>query len=419
MSERPARIPRCLSVLLLLLTGFVATSAIAGTLKIILPGHRLAPEQLAVVVNDSDPLSVRIGEYYREARQIPHDNLIHLRFPADRDSLNAETFVPLREVLFAATPERVQAYALAWARPYRVGCMSMTSAVSLGYDRSWCSEKRCDATRNSPYYGYTGSTPWRDLGIRPSINLAARNFQQAKALIDRGLASDGSLPGGTAYLLSTHDRHRNVRARDYSLVARLMSGWIDTSILRADTLKDRDDVLFYFTGLPRVEGLESLNFRPGAIADHLTSAGGILNGSRQMSAIEWLEAGATGSYGTVVEPCNHLGKFPEPRLLMESYGRGASLIESYWRSVQQPGEGIFIGEPLAAPFAGANLTRTPTGLRLTTRNLWPGSYRISHSINPIGPFEVFSRISIKPHQREFDLPDRGDGYYRVEPLESP
>jgi hypothetical protein len=35
---------------------------------------------------------------------------------------------------------------------------------------------------------------------------------------------------------------------------------------------------------------------------------------------------------------------------MQNYLRGQTLIEAYWRSVQQPGQGIFIGEPLARPF---------------------------------------------------------------------
>ncbi len=405
--------------LLLGLWSFSPPLAAGESRVLLMPDYRLDPAQLAVVVNDSDPLSVRIGEYYRETRQLPEKNLIHLNFPPDRGRMSADAFTPLRKQILNQTPQRVQAYALTWTHPFRVDCMSITSAVSFGFDPGWCSEQRCATTRHSPYYGYTGTTPWKDFKVRPSMVIAADTFEQAKALIDRGVAADGTRPPGTAYLLSTHDKQRNVRAKDYALVRRLMSGWIDTQILRADTLTDRDDVLFYFTGLTRVEGLESLGFRPGAIADHLTSAGGVLNGTQQMSALRWLEAGATGSYGTVVEPCNHLGKFPEPRLLMESYGRGATLIESYWRSVQQPGEGIFIGEPLAAPFDGANLTSTPTGLRLTTRNLWPGRYRISHSVNPIGPFQELNRFEVLPHQTGFDLPDGGEGYYRVEPLDSP
>jgi hypothetical protein len=36
---------------------------------------------------------------------------------------------------------------------------------------------------------------------------------------------------------------------------------------------------------------------------------------------------------------------------MDYYLRGNSLIEAYWKSVAEPGQGIFVGEPLAKPFA--------------------------------------------------------------------
>ncbi len=36
---------------------------------------------------------------------------------------------------------------------------------------------------------------------------------------------------------------------------------------------------------------------------------------------------------------------------MRYYIRGNSLIEAYWKSVAWPGQGIFVGEPLAKPFA--------------------------------------------------------------------
>ncbi len=70
-----------------------------------------------------------------------------------------------------------------------------------------------------------------------------------------------------------------------------------------------------------------------------------------MSALRWLEAGATGSYGAVVEPCNFPQKFPHPTVLMQHYLNGDTLIEAYWKSVAWPGQGIFIGEPLAKPFS--------------------------------------------------------------------
>jgi len=122
--------------------------------------------------------------------------------------------------------------------------------------------------------------------------------------------------------------------------------------MKQDAVKYANDVLFYFTGVANVAGLETLRFVPGAIADHLTSSGGDLTdrGSGQTSALRWLEAGATGSYGTVVEPCAFTQKFPSPVVAIGRYLQGETLIEAYWKSVLMPGQGIFIGEPLAAPF---------------------------------------------------------------------
>ena len=69
-----------------------------------------------------------------------------------------------------------------------------------------------------------------------------------------------------------------------------------------------------------------------------------------MSVLDWLESGATASYGTVSEPCNHLQKFPHPQVLLLNYVQGATALEAYWRSVAWPTLGVFVGEPLAAPF---------------------------------------------------------------------
>ena len=121
--------------------------------------------------------------------------------------------------------------------------------------------------------------------------------------------------------------------------------------MKQDVVKYATDVLFYFTGVAKVEGLGTLRFVPGAVADHLTSYGGELTADTgQTSALRWLEAGATGSYGTVVEPCNLPQKFPSPPIVIGRYLHGETLIEAYWKSVMMPGQGIFIGEPLATPF---------------------------------------------------------------------
>ena len=125
--------------------------------------------------------------------------------------------------------------------------------------------------------------------------------------------------------------------------------------LEKNSIESKQDVMFYFTGLPHVKKILTNRFLPGAVADHLTSGGGILTGSYQMSILEWIKAGATASYGAVIEPCNYPEKFPDPTVLMDYYLKGNSLIEAYWKSVEEPGQGVFVGEPLAAPLPHQNI----------------------------------------------------------------
>jgi uncharacterized protein (TIGR03790 family) len=111
------------------------------------------------------------------------------------------------------------------------------------------------------------------------------------------------------------------------------------------------DVMFYFTGLTRVAGIDSNHYLPEAVADHLTSFAGVLpTDNGQIPATDWLQAGLTGSYGSVEEPCNYTEKFPNVSRLVQGYLGGATLIEAYWQSVKWQGQGLFIGDPLAKPW---------------------------------------------------------------------
>lgn len=305
--------------------------------------------QLAVVVNSQDSLSVRIGEYFVGRRRIPLRNVLRVRFPPGRSVMTRAEFGRIEAQVDAQVRPGVQAFALTWAAPYRVGCMSMTSAFAFGFDEAYCANG-CKPTRSSPYFDSRVAHPFTQLGLRPTMAIAATSFARAKALIDRGVASDRLRPAGTAYLLSTRDRRRDVRGASYSLVERALAGRMRVRELAQNELRNARDVFLYFIGGARVGGLKTLHFIPGAVADHLTSFGGMLTDSVQMSALRWLEAGATGSYGTVVEPCNMPKKFPDPAVLARHYLNGETLIEAYWKSVRMPGQGIFIGEPLASPF---------------------------------------------------------------------
>ncbi len=309
----------------------------------------LAASELAIIVNQADPLSQEIGTYYQQRRGIPTENLISVTFPPNRTTLSPAEFAQIKRQIDGKTPHRVQAFALTWAAPYRVGCMSITSAFAFGFSDRYCANT-CKATAANPYFNQPSHKPYDDFQMRPTMAIAARNINQAKELIDRGIRADGTRPTGTAYLLSTSDQPRNVRAALYDETVRLLNPQLQIQVIQANALERKSDVLFYFTGRMEVEKISSNRFLPGAIADHLTSFGGMLTDSSQMSALRWLEAGATGSYGTVVEPCNFPQKFPHPGVVMSHYLAGNTLIEAYWKSVAWTGQGIFVGEPLARPY---------------------------------------------------------------------
>ena len=101
--------------------------------------------------------------------------------------------------------------------------------------------------------------------------LAGINFEEIKALIDRGIAADQSFPEGRAYLVVTSDKARSVRAGYFEQTAKELAGVFPVEIVEAEAITDRHDVLFYFTGLAEVPDLHTLDFLPGALADHLTS----------------------------------------------------------------------------------------------------------------------------------------------------
>jgi uncharacterized protein (TIGR03790 family) len=366
-------------------------------LLLTLPSNGLQPAQLAIIVAEGDPVSEAMGLAYQAARGVPAANLIRVPVNTGNAVISAEAFAALRASVESRLPAGVQATLLAWSAPSRVrgaSCsMGITSAMAFGYQPGYC-DSVCIQTAESPLYDSESLRPQADLGLRPSMLLARSSQASAQALIARGVAAEASRPEGTGYLLRTSDARRSVRYPDFAALPAL---WTDSLALRyldnsegngSDALRDVDEVLFYFTGLSQVPDLDRVAFRPGALADTLTSFGGQLpDGNGQMPISAWLDAGASASYGTVEEPCNFTEKFPKASVLIDHYWRGATAIEAYWKSVQWPGQGLFVGDPLARPFAEASLLSIENGAyRLRSRTLRPGArylleYRTASNAN--------------------------------------
>lgn len=328
-------------------TGFrVSVPRVAG---------RLTHEDIGLVINLDDPYSVEVGEFYAQARRLAPEQVLRVRLPV-KPVLTAEELAPLKAAIDAHFDARTQALALAWTTPYAVGCNAITSALTLGFDGGLCMNS-CAPSRRSAYFNARTARPYQDVGLRPSMLLAAPDVPAAKRMIERGVAADRSLglrgaPPVHAYFFVTTDRARGSRVALYPPPGRIRGTGVDVHLVRRNVLGDLHRVLMYQIGKTRVGKLDTVRWVPGALADHLTSFGGRLDSNGgQMNALAWIASGATASYGTVSEPCAHPQKFPHPQVLLLHYLQGSTAIEAYWKSVAWPQQGVFVGEPLAAPFA--------------------------------------------------------------------
>lgn len=392
---------------------------------VLLPRASIQPDELAILANDQDPQSMAVAAHYQQQRQIPAQNLLVLSF-APAVSLPPDIFAQLKAQV-DALPPTIQGLAIAWTTPYLVGdCQSLVSSFALGHDPAKYCSAPCNPTVASGYYDSDSLAPFTDHGLRPAMHLAGTSLENVQAVIGRGVAADGTFPTGVGYFLRTTDPDRSVRypafvlARDaWDHPGGLALEYIDNSGgMAVDYLENKTDILFYLTGLASVPQIAANTYLPGAVADHLTSYGGQIPDSGQMSIVRWLEAGATASYGTGVEPCNYPNKFPNALALLPHYFRGETILEAYWKSVDWPGEGVFVGEPLARPWGGAKITWQDLTLTIATTQLIPGEpYDIESAPAADGPWTlVLDNFTIPEHQlAELVVPAATAPFYRLVP----
>jgi uncharacterized protein (TIGR03790 family) len=327
------------------LAAFLAVIALVNTAT----AQELSADTLGVFYNLDDASSRDVALFYAARRSIPSANVVGIHLGM-ANVLEPEAFGAIRAHAMDQMPVAVQSLALIWSRPFAVGCMSITTAFAAGFRRAFCAPG-CDSTAPNPLFDSDDWLPADTVGWWPAMLIPTADPAIARAVIERGIEADASNPPGTLYLARTADAARSVRAATYAEVESIFGRRIRIVELSTPVANDVRGAIAYFTGAAHVDELARIHFVPGAVADHLTSTGGVLAGGDQMSAAAWLTQGATASYGTVSEPCNHVEKFPNIRVFMRYYLRGETIMEAYWKSVAMPGQGLFIGEPLSRPFA--------------------------------------------------------------------
>ncbi len=338
------------------------------------------PLNVVVVVNQNSIRSIELGNYYCEQRGIPPQNLLRVNWPGGNIEWTKTEFeTAILNPLLAMLPARqltnqIDYVVLCMDLPYRVvqggaasqsGMNSSTTALFYGFKPDFSAQNfgllSCNlpSSSSNSYAGSEGifrATPPSSSNSFLVTMLTSSNLAEAKQIVDRSVASDASFPSQPVYLGHSDDRLRNIRYwlfDDAIFNTRLRASFV----MQATNVNDPNS-LGSIAGYQNGIGWTNIGtgiFTPGALADNLTSYGGQIFeqpnvlGS-QMTALAFINAGASGSYGTVVEPCNWLQKFPSPQNYFYQ-ARGFSLAECYYQSVTNPHQGLLVGEPLAAPFA--------------------------------------------------------------------
>ena len=96
------------------------------------------------------------------------------------------------------------------------------------------------------------------------------------------------------------------------------------------------------------------------------------------------------------------------------HAEGATLIEAYWKSVAWPGEGLFIGEPLARPFAPRLVDVSLGQATLKIYSPEKKQAQLEESASPIGPFHAVVKYPIAQGMNSIKiLLPKKNFYYRI------
>ncbi len=372
-----------------------------------------------VVVNQNSTNSVQLGNRYCELRGVPPQNVFRMTnwtggaIDWSRTNFEARLRNPLLAMIAArGLTNQAEFVLLSMDIPYKVqdsdsfaSRNSTTSALFYGFKDDTAPPLPCLPACCALPAAASNSYAFRELPLREAepdtaptntflaMMLTASNLAAADFVLSRGVASDRTFPTQAVYLARTTDAARNVRFVEFDnaiFASRVRGGgplvWTNTDSTAFTNL------LGLMTGLAG-PALPANAFVPGALGDSLTSYAGKLfeDRSAQTPLLAFLAAGAAGSYGTVVEPCNYTQKFPDPRAYFYQ-ARGFCLAEAYYQSLLDPYQGLLVGEPLSAPFArpgAADWNSLTNGAGLSGQATLAPGFSAADTNLPLGRVDLF------------------------------
>jgi uncharacterized protein (TIGR03790 family) len=331
------------------------------------------PAETVVLVNTASAESRKVADYYVGKRDIPAQQVCEVTCGTGLDT-SMDDFVkdvvdPLRTFLHArGLEDRCRFLVLTQGMPIRAhtptGDVSTAAALSL-LDTEICGQPqtRGPVFKHDYTAGAVGTQPRRVEGKLYLVTaLLSSTAEEAMALVDRSVASDGTAPAGARIVFQDASGAAAVRDRYYDDERRALEALgfaTEHDRAGADAVKGRDRVIGYMNGgaysALSVDGVGSNKYLPGAICDMLQSFGAVPENftpggkGSQFPVTHMVRAGITGVHGAVQEPYNVA--FPDWQLF-RPYVLGFTLAETfhqrmpyvYWMN-------LTLGDPLCAPYA--------------------------------------------------------------------
>lgn len=386
----------------ILLLGVMATRVVAGG----------GPENVLLVVNANSESSKTIANHYIKLRQIPPSNVLYLDWKGSLATCSGKNFRDriLRPALKAIEDRRlnVQIDYLVYSSdfPWRVDLkplfpdeefrpefLPMASLNGVTYLAAYivgekpnpalimptvnwyvpeANEKnlgQCEQIGEAPSRGFRFQYRWDRDGKRTNAEGEGQRYLLSTSLgitqgrgntvaevidyLTRAAAADGTRPRGTIYFAQNNNVRSQVRHPCYAEAAAAINQLGTRAVvIQGKIASGARDVAGIMAGAAEFDVAAAGNvILPGAICEHLTSAGGVMRTTGfQTPLSDFLRAGAAGASGTVIEPRAMQAKFPLPSLQLH-YVRGCSLAESFYQSVSCPYQLLIVGDPLCQPWA--------------------------------------------------------------------
>lgn len=338
------------------------------------------PDTVLVVVNQSSPLSRRIGEYYAEHRRIPASNLCRLNATANeeisRSEFDEQISRPIQDFLRGHNlTEKVLYIVTTDGVPLKIRgntglageAAAVDSELTLLYSDMHGHPHAVPGGIANPFFGKINARfRHPDFPMYLVTRLAGFDFDDVKGIIDRALEARNR--GRFVIDLKAGDQTQGnrwlIQAAQQLPRDRVV---LDTS---SAVLADIPDVIGYASwgSNDPARKTRHLGFHwlPGAIMTEYVSTNArtfarppdnwnigaawgdkqkTFDGSPQTLTADYIHDGATGASGHVYEP--FLQFTPRPNILLPAYFHGRNLAESYYLAIPMLSwMNVVVGDPL-------------------------------------------------------------------------